>query len=66
MLMALGLVLLGVVVFQFFIQQVSIRIFGPWRVDIHRDEWPAFYWCVMLLQVCGGGFFIWLSLSGKD
>jgi hypothetical protein len=48
----LGVLLLGAVVFQWFTQEVTVRVWGPWRVSFHRDDWPAFFWISMGLE-CG-------------
>lgn len=52
--LVLGLFLLGLVVFQWLTQQVTVRIWGPWNISFFRDEWPAFFWVTMGLE-CGFG-----------
>ena len=47
----LGLLFIAVVVFQWFTQEVTVKIFGPWQISFFRDEWPAFYWIVLTLEL---------------
>lgn len=63
MLIALGLLFIGIVVFQYFIGQVWIRIYGPFGFTIERDEWPAFYWGVMGLESVAALFMIYLGIA---
>jgi hypothetical protein len=55
----LGLLLIGVVVFQWLTQEVTVRIWGPWRISFDRDEWPAFFWGVLALELGVGALFIY-------
>jgi hypothetical protein len=47
-----ALILIGVAAYQWFSQEVSVKLWGPLQVSFHRDEWPAFYWIMMLVEVC--------------
>jgi hypothetical protein len=47
----LGLALIGAVIFQWLTQEVVLKLWGPWRTSFHRDEWPAFYWVVLALEL---------------
>jgi hypothetical protein len=55
----LGLLLLGAVVFQWLRQEVTVKIWGPWRISFHRDEWPAFFWAVLALEPGLGALLIY-------
>jgi hypothetical protein len=48
--LVLGLLLLAVVAWQWFTQEVAFRFWTVWRLSFHREEWPAFYWIVMALE----------------
>jgi hypothetical protein len=58
-----GLLLLGLVVYQWFSQEAGIKLWGPWRIGFHRDEWPAFYWVVMVLECGLAGLFIYWAFA---
>ncbi len=64
--MAIGILLFIGVAIQWFTEMVWLRIVGPVGVEIHRDEWPAFYWMFMLLEVGGGCLMIYWSLTSKS
>jgi hypothetical protein len=53
-----GLLALGLVGFQWLMQEVMIKI-GPWRVGFHRDDHPGVYWSVMLLELGFGALLIY-------
>jgi hypothetical protein len=55
----LALLLVGAVVFQWFTQEASIRIGGPWWISFHRDEWPAFFWVVLALELGLAGLYVY-------
>jgi hypothetical protein len=57
--LAVGLLLIGAVVYQWMTQEVAVKIWGPWRISFHRDEWPAFFWAVLTLEVGLGALFIY-------
>ena len=59
---ALAVLLVAVVVFQWFTQQIWLRIWGPFGVSFHRDEWPAFYWIIMGLEVLLAALLIYWSI----
>jgi hypothetical protein len=54
-----GLLLLAVVALEWFTQQVTIWRWGPWQLSFHRDEWPACFWSVIVLQVFISGLLIY-------
>jgi hypothetical protein len=54
-----GLLLIGAVVYQWWTEYVSVKIWGPWRIGFHRDEWPAFFWSVLAVEVLLAGFFVY-------
>jgi hypothetical protein len=57
--LVVGLVALGVVAFQWLAQEVTVKIWGPWKISFHRDEWPAFFWVVLALELGVGALFIY-------
>ncbi len=58
--LVIAFVLVAVLAYQWFSQEVIIKLLGPWNLNFHRDEWPAFYWSTMVLE-CGLAilFFYW-------
>ena len=56
-LLAVGFV--GAVVYQWLTQEVTLKIFGPWRVSFFRDEWPAFFWMTLALEVGFAGLCVY-------
>jgi hypothetical protein len=63
MYLILGLLLVGIVAFQWFTQEATLRIWGPWRISFHRDEWPAFFWSVLGLESGLGLLFVYLFFA---
>ena len=61
--LVLSLLLIAAVVFQWLTQEVNVKILGPLRVGFHRDEWPAFFWSVLALEVGGAAFFLYEFLA---
>ena len=59
MYLVVALLLLAVVVYQWFAREAFLRIWGPLRVAFHRDEWPAFYWSVMALELLLAALFVY-------
>jgi len=55
----LGLLLLAAVVVQWLTQEVKVQFFELFNVGVHRDEWPGFYWIVMLLEAGLGGLLVY-------
>jgi hypothetical protein len=59
-LLIIALGLLVIVALQWFTQQVGVKLWGPIQATFHRDEWPAFYWTMIGIEVVVAG----LSLVG--
>ena len=58
MLLIVGLVLVALVVVEFLSRQVWLRFFYVLSVTIYRDDSPATYWFLMVLQSLIAAFFV--------
>lgn len=58
MLLIVGLVLTALVVVEFLSRQVWLRFFYVLSVTIYRDDSPATYWFLMVLQSLIAAFFV--------
>jgi hypothetical protein len=59
----LGLLLIGAVGFQWLTQEVTVKLWGPAQFGFHRDEWPAFYWGILALELGLGALCIYLFFA---
>ena len=57
--LVLGIILLGLIAFQWLTREITVRVWGPASVSFHRDAWPAFFGLSLLAELGLAGFLIY-------